>query len=51
MVEKAINAGGKEPNEARDYGFMQQRGFEDLDGHLWGVIYMDMSKFPQPSHL
>ena len=47
MLEKALAAGGKEPNEAKDYGFMQQRSFEDLDGHLWEVLYMDMSKFPQ----
>jgi predicted lactoylglutathione lyase len=46
MIEKALNAGGKEPNEAKDFGFMQQRSFEDLDGHLWEVLYMDMSKFP-----
>lgn len=47
IVEKAINAGGTEPNEAKDYGFMQQRSFEDLDGHHWEVVYMDMAKFPQ----
>jgi len=47
MIEKALKAGGKEPNEAKDYGFMQQRSFEDLDGHLWEVLYMDLSKFPQ----
>jgi uncharacterized protein len=46
MAEKALAAGGKEPVEAKDYGFMQQRSFEDLDGHLWEVFYMDMSKFP-----
>lgn len=47
MIEKALASGGKESNEAKDYGFMQQRGFEDLDGHLWEVLYMDVSKFPQ----
>ena len=47
MVEKAVNAGGKEPSEAKDYGFMQQRSFEDLDGHLWEVLYMDLTKFPR----
>lgn len=46
MVEKALQAGGSEPTEARDYGFMQQRSFEDLDGHLWEVVYMDMTKLP-----
>jgi predicted lactoylglutathione lyase len=47
MAEKAIKAGGKEAGEAKDYGFMQQRSFEDPDGHLWEVLYMDMTKMPR----
>jgi uncharacterized protein len=47
MIDKAIKAGGKETNEAKDYDFMQLRSFEDLDGHLWEVFYMDLDKFPQ----
>jgi predicted lactoylglutathione lyase len=47
IVDKALQAGGKEPSEPKDYGFMQQRCFEDPDGHLWDVFYMDMTKFPQ----
>ena len=46
IVTNGLNAGGIEPNEMRDYGFMQQRTIEDLDGHTWEVFYMDMSKFP-----
>lgn len=46
IVDKGIAAGGTEPNELRDYGFMQQRTIEDLDGHTWEVFYMDMAKFP-----
>lgn len=46
MVDTAIKAGGNEPSPAKDYGFMQQRCFEDPDGNLWDVLYMDMSKFP-----
>lgn len=46
MANDALAAGGKEPVEAKDFGFMQQRSFEDLDGHLWEVFYMDMSKMP-----
>lgn len=46
MAEKALLAGGKETNEPKDYGFMQQRSFQDLDGHLWEVLYMDVTKFP-----
>jgi predicted lactoylglutathione lyase len=46
MADKVLSAGGKETNEPKDYGFMQQRSFEDLDGHLWEVLYMDLTKFP-----
>ena len=41
IVDAAIKAGGKETRPPSDYGFMQQRVFEDLDGHHWEVIYMD----------
>lgn len=47
MVNNALKAGGTEPHEIRDYGFMQQRSVEDFDGHTWEIFYMDMSKFPQ----
>lgn len=47
FMQKAIEAGGNEYRDPEDYGFMQQRSFEDLDGHNWEVFYMDMSKFPQ----
>lgn len=47
LLEKAMSAGGTEPKEAKDYGFMYQRSFEDPDGNLWEVGHMDMSKFPQ----
>jgi hypothetical protein len=46
FVDKAIAAGGNEPIEAKDYGFMFQRSIEDPDGHIWEVFYMDMSKIP-----
>ena len=46
IVENGLKAGGIEPNEMKDYGFMQQRTIEDFDGHTWEVFYMDMSKFP-----
>lgn len=41
IMAKAIAAGAKTPNPARDHGFMYQHGFEDLDGHLWEVFYME----------
>lgn len=46
IIDQVLKSGGKETNEPKDYGFMQQRSFEDLDGHLWEVLYMDISKFP-----
>ncbi|MBT9190550.1 VOC family protein [Zobellia laminariae] len=46
ILENGLRAGGNEPNELRDYGFMQQRTIEDLDGHTWEMLYMDMSKMP-----
>ncbi|WP_045465380.1 VOC family protein [Sporocytophaga myxococcoides] len=49
IVTNGLKAGGTEPNEMRDYGFMQQRTIEDFDGHTWEVFYMDISKFPQQS--
>lgn len=47
IVTNGLNAGGIEPCEMKDYGFMQQRTIEDFDGHTWEIFYMDLSKFPQ----
>ncbi|MBE8723001.1 VOC family protein [Sphingobacterium pedocola] len=46
IVANGLEAGGVEPSELRDYGFMQQRTIEDFDGHTWEIFYMDMSKIP-----
>lgn len=46
IMTNGLNAGGTEPHEIRDYGFMQQRSIEDFDGHTWEIFYMDMSKVP-----
>lgn len=40
-VEKALNAGGTETREAQDHGFMYGRSFNDPDGHIWEIIWMD----------
>jgi uncharacterized protein len=47
MMADGLKAGGIEPTEMKDYGFMQQRTIEDFDGHTWEIFFMDMSKFPQ----
>jgi predicted lactoylglutathione lyase len=41
MVDKAIAAGGKQFRNPEDHGFMYARSFEDLDGHVWEVFWMD----------
>jgi len=41
ITDKAIQAGGQEANDAKDYGFMYSRSFKDLDGHIWEVMWMD----------
>ena len=46
MADAALNGGGDEPTPPKDYGFMQQRSFNDPDGNHWEVLYMDMSKVP-----
>jgi predicted lactoylglutathione lyase len=41
LIDKVIEAGGAEPRNPQDHGWMYGRSFEDIDGHLWEVIYMD----------
>lgn len=41
LVRKAIAAGGTTYNEPQDYGFMYAHGFQDLDGHIWELVYME----------
>ncbi len=45
LLRKAVAAGGTAPTEPKDYGFMYQHGFQDPEGHIWELIYMD------PSHV
>ena len=47
QVAKAVAAGGSTPTKAQDHGFMYQHGFQDPDGHMWELAYMDMNAFPQ----
>ncbi len=47
IISRAKKAGGKEPREAQDHGWMYGRSFEDLDGHIWEIFYMDESKMPR----
>lgn len=43
IVNKALEAGGKPSNDKQDHGFMYGWSFQDLDNHLWEVMYMDPS--------
>ena len=41
MVNTALEAGAFPYNEPSDQGFMYSWSFQDLDHHLWEVVYMD----------
>jgi uncharacterized protein len=47
IVAKAIAAGGTTYKEPNDMGFMYQHGFQDLDGHIWEIFFMDESAIEQ----
>lgn len=41
-VTDATGAGGTaDPTPTQDFGFMYGRSFEDPDGHIWEVMWMD----------
>jgi predicted lactoylglutathione lyase len=43
MVRRAGAAGGTvDPCPVQDHGFMYGRSFEDPDGHIWEVMWMDV---------
>ena len=41
LAEAAFALGARKVNEIDDKGFMISWGFEDLDGHLWDLFWMD----------
>lgn len=43
LVDKALAAGGTASGEVQDHGWMYGRSFQDLDGHLWEVVHMDLN--------
>jgi uncharacterized protein len=46
LVAKAVAGGATTPMPAQDHGFMYQHGFQDLDGHLWELAYMEPGATP-----
>lgn len=43
IISSAVRAGGTSPQAPAEQGFMYGASFEDLDGHLWEVMYIDES--------
>ena len=43
LADKALEAGGSPANDPTEMGFMYGRSFQDLDGHLWELMWMDPS--------
>ena len=41
------NGGKADVNPKQDLGFMYGRSFEDVDGHIWECMFMDMSQVPK----
>jgi uncharacterized protein len=40
MVKNAVAAGGTIPRAAQDHSFGYGHAFEDVDGHIWELVYM-----------
>lgn len=47
LVARALAAGGSTHDKPEDLGFMYSHSFIDLDGHGWGLAYMNMSAMPK----
>lgn len=41
LIAKARAAGGRIPHPPEDHGFMYDQGFEDIDGHLWNLVWAE----------
>jgi predicted lactoylglutathione lyase len=41
LLDKAVAAGANIFRAPEDHGFMYGRSFEDIDGHVWEVMWMD----------
>ncbi|MFJ8110825.1 VOC family protein [Streptomyces sp. NPDC096132] len=43
LVDRALSLGGSPSGQTQDMGFMYGRSFDDLDGHIWEIVWMDPS--------
>jgi predicted lactoylglutathione lyase len=41
LADAALASGGSDANDPLDYTFMYSRSFQDPDGHVWEVVWMD----------
>lgn len=39
LIARAVAAGGRTPHPPEDNGTMYDQGFEDIDGHLWNLVW------------
>ena len=51
VIRTALTSGGTASEEAQDYGFMYTHSFQDPDGHLWEVVWMDPAGPPKDAAL
>jgi uncharacterized protein len=51
MLDKALANGGKPWMPAQDHGFMYGVSFQDPDGHVWEVMWMDTAAMEQGAHM
>jgi predicted lactoylglutathione lyase len=49
LVHRALAAGGRPANDPIDHGFMYGWSFQDLDGHLWELVFMEPNPLDEPS--
>ncbi len=47
ILKKALSIGAKPANNPYDHGWMYGASFQDLDGHIWEIFFMDESKMPE----
>lgn len=47
MVRDAVAGGGSTYNEPQDHGFMYAHGFQDPDGHIWELVFLEPSAVQQ----
>ena len=46
LADAALASGGSDANDPIDFGFMYSRSFQDPDGHVWEVVWMDEAAVP-----